>query len=116
MQRSDFQNTFAYADASPGKQKPDENPADVQDDSAGPLRVSLIQSMILNNPYFYNQDHVHLVSEDEIKPHVKNPAEEQQALEEDKQRLKNKVFAFFTQKDSEMSQFMVMLGQIKLKR
>ena len=113
MQRGDFQNTFTYADSSLENQKPEETPAGVQDGSAGPLRVSLIQSMILNNPYFYNQDRTPCI-EDQMKPHVKDPAEEQQALQEDKQRLKNKVFAFFTQKDTEMSQFMVLLGQIKM--
>lgn len=73
------------------------------------MRVSLIQSKLTKNPYFYHNETAIKIDDQPTKPKYEEEKEE----DDEKLRI-SKVFAFFSQPGSELTSFITLLGQLKI--
>jgi len=117
LQRANFTQKFSYQDEPDAEDFDEGTPQHKKDDKAdegfGPMRISLIQSTFVNNPYYYHQDHIPNIDQ-QVKPNDKQKKEEDEAAAKEQDRLKNKVFAFFTQQNTDFTEFIMLLGQLKI--
>ena len=118
LQRANFTQKFSYQDEPDAEDFDEQTPSNKKDnkdtdDGFGPMRISLIQSTFVNNPYYYHQDHIPNIDQ-QVKPNEVQKKEEDEASAKEHDRLNNKVFAFFSQQNTDFTEFILLLGQLKI--